>query len=329
MTERQLRKALGAKFGDVTVASGGNGTELIIDCPFCDHHKLSVNVAKGCFQCWHCHETGMVGKLLGYRVVVDKPERKARPKALGYMPPGDMTLLDELPEDHEAILYVKRRKFDPKYLSDTFGISYCAHGNSYGGGIFNTSGTIVIPVRENGRDIAWQARLLYDPDKVREGEEAAYGWKFEDGKYKKPPKYFTSPGFKKGEHFFNFDHAVKNGFVVVTEGAFDAMRVGRCAVAAFGKSLTDTQVEILRDNWRLVVLLLDPDAEEDQRKLETRIEGSGFMGRNSSGVRCVPVRLAGYKDAGEAPAAEVRRQILVAAYEAGIDLREYSREDPF
>ena len=329
MTERQLRKALAAKFGDVTVASGGNGTELIIDCPFCDRHKLSINVSKGCYQCWHCHETGMVGKLLGYRVVVDKPEKRPRPKALGYMAPGDLIPLDELPEDHEATLYVKRRKFDPGYLSKVFGLCYCSRGREYGGGVFNTSGTIVIPVRENGKDIAWQARLLYDPDKVREGEESAYGWKFEDGKFKKPPKYFTSPGFRKGEHFFNFDQASKCGFVVVTEGAFDAMRVGRCAVAAFGKSLTDTQVQILRDRWPLIVLLLDPDAEEDQYVLRRRVEGSGPFGGASSGTRCVSVKLTGYKDAGEAPESEVRRQIVLSAAAEGVDLSRYSRTNPF
>lgn len=329
MTGGRLRKVLAAKFGDVTESSGGNGVELIVDCPFCGRHKLSVNASKGVWQCWHCHESGTASRLLGMKVEVERPERNERPKSRGYLPPGDLVTLDELPEDHEAVLYVKRRKFDPAYLSEVFGLCYCPRGREYGGGVFNTTGTIVIPVRENGRDIAWQARLLYDPDKVKEGEEAAYGWKCEGGKYKKPPKYFTSPGFKKGEHLFNFDQASRCGFVVVTEGAFDAMRVGRCAVAAFGKGLTDTQVQILRDCWRLVVLLLDPDAESDQEGLRRRVEGSGPFGGQTSGTRCVSVHLSGYKDAGEAPESEVRRQIVLAAAAEGVDLSEYSRTNPF
>lgn len=50
MTERQLLKALQGKFGSVTESSGGNGAEMIIDCPWCDHHKLSVNANKGVWQ---------------------------------------------------------------------------------------------------------------------------------------------------------------------------------------------------------------------------------------------------------------------------------------
>lgn len=331
MTERQLRKALSSKFGGLTESSGGNGVELLVDCPWCGRHKLSVNPSKGVWQCWHCHESGTVSKLLGQPVKVEVEQRRPKPRPRGYEPPGELIPLADLPSEHEASLYVRNRGFDPRYLSDTFGITYCRHGRRYADGLFDANGTIVIPVSENGVDIAWQARLLYDPDKVREGEEAAYGWKYdpEKGAYKKPPKYFTSPGFKKGEHLFNFDQAAKCGFVVVTEGAFDAMRVGKCAVAAFGKGLTDTQVQILRDTWGLVVLLLDPDAEEDQRRLLERIEGRGFMGRNSTGVRCVPVRLAGYKDAGEAPESEVRRQIVQSAAAEGVDLSAYSRTNPF
>lgn len=329
MTERQLLKALQGKFGNVTESSGGNGTEMIIDCPWCDHHKLSVNANKGVWQCWHCHESGTVSKLLGYRVTVEKPERKPKPKVRGYVSPGELIPLDELPEDHEAVLYVKNRKFDPKYLSQVFGLTYCRKGNSYGGGIFNTSGTIVIPVTMGGHEIAWQARLLYNPDSVKEGEEAAYGWLNEGGKWKKPPKYFTMPGLKKGEHFFNYDMASKCGFVVVTEGAFDAMRVGRCAVASFGKSLTDVQVDIIRNTWPLVVLLLDPDAESDQERLRRRIEGTGPFGGLSSGTRCVPVHLRGWKDAGEAPQEEVIRQIVQAAEAMGINLADYSKTNPF
>jgi len=328
MNAGQVRRLLAAKFGHVTESSGGNGVELLVDCPWCGRHKLSANPSKGVFQCWHCHESGTLSKLLGQRVVVEVARPKPKP-AMGYMAPGELTPLDELPDEHEAVLYVRRRKFDPSYLYKVFGLCYCSKGRTYGGGVFNTSGTIVIPVRENGKDIAWQARLLYDPDKVKEGQEAAYGWKFEDGKWKKPPKYFTSPGFKKGEHLFNFDQAARRGFVVVTEGAFDAMRVGRCAVAAFGKGLTDTQVQILRDRWPLVVLLLDPDAEADQDSLRKRIEGSGPFGGPTTGTRCVSVRLSGYKDAGEAPESEVRRQIVLAAAAEGVDLSEYSRTNPF
>lgn len=333
MTEKQIQKALSAKFGRTTVTSGGNGTEVLIDCPFCDHHKLSVNTTKGVWQCWHCQETGTLSRLLGRQIVVEPSQRKKPVKTnVGYNSPGVLIPLDELPEEHEAILYVKNRKFNPKLLSETFGISYCSKGNSYGGGVFNTTGTLIIPIYEAGKLIAWQSRLLYNPDSVKPGEESAYGWVFdtECQKYKTPPKYFTSPGYKKGEHLFNYDNASKFGFVVVTEGAFDAMRVGKCAIATFGKGISDTQVQMLRDTWKVVILLLDPDAKEDQLKIRKKIEGAGLFGSgNTSGVKCVSVDLKNYKDAGEAPACEVARQIISASLEAGVDLRQYTKVNPF
>ena len=332
ISERNLASILGAKFGSVTATSGGNGTEFIIDCPFCSHHKLSVNAKKGVWQCWHCHETGTVRRLLGRSVKVEPRPVVEKPKERGYTPPGTLVPLDLLPEDHEACLYLATRKFDPKELSRNFGLSYCNHGREFAGGVFNTSGTIVIPVVENGVQTAWQSRLLYDPDKVPENDKPAYGFKYDAdrGKYIVPPKYFTMPGFRKGEHFFNFDQASKFDFVVVTEGAFDAMRVGRCAVAGFGKGLSETQIEILRSCWKVVILLLDPDAESDQEKLRIRLEGSGPFGRTSStGVKVVSMHLTGYKDAGETPKRELSRQIVLASMAEGVDLREFAKENPF
>lgn len=332
LTEKQLERVLGRKFGAVTVSSGGNGTELIVDCPFCSRHKLSVNASKGVWQCWHCGETGTASRLLGRTVVVERAARREKPRPAVWSEPGETVPVGELPEEHEAVAYLRRRGFDPKVLSDSFGLSFCRKGRKFGGGVFDTSRTLIIPVFENGKAIAWQSRLLYDPSRVREGEEAAWGWTFdpERGKYKVPPKYFTSPGFRKGEHFFNFDQAAECGMVVVTEGAFDAMRVGRCAVAAFGKGLADAQIQILRDRWPVVVLLLDPDAADEQERLRRRIEGTGpFGGRAVSGTRCVSVRLSGYKDAGEAPHDEVVGQICRAAADEGVDLRKVCPQNPF
>ena len=330
VSEQRLHRMLSSKFGEVTESRGGNGTELIVDCPFCGRHKLSVNASKGVWQCWHCHESGTTYRLLGKSVKAERPARRERPRERWYVPPGDLVPLDVLNEEHEACLYLRRRGFDPKSLCRNFGISYCSRGRAFAGGVFNTSGTIVIPVVENGMSAAWQSRLLYDPTKVREEDREAYGFaRDERGRFKVPPKYFTMPGFRKGEHLFNFDQAARFGFTVVTEGAFDAMRVGRCAVAAFGKGVTDAQVQILRACWPVVVLLLDPDAEGDQESLKSRIEGAGVFGGNSSGTKVVSVHLSGYKDAGEAPQREVVRQIVLAARADGVDLGRLSAEDPF
>lgn len=334
MTQRELRAELERRFGRATVSNGSNGVELILDCPYCDRHKLSVNPAKRCWHCWHCGESGTLRKLLGRSVPakIERSEPEPRPAERGQVDPGECVPLSSLSDEHEAILYLRSRGFDPAALERDFGISYCRRGRKFAGGVFDTTGTIVIPVVENGARSAWQARLLYNPDSVPEDQRGAYGFKWDDErkKFVVPPKYFTSPGFKKGEHFFNYDQAARNGFVVVTEGAFDAMRVGRCAVASFGKNVSDAQVQILQATWPVVILLLDPDAEKEQDELERRLEGrSVFGGAPTSGTKVVSVRLAGYKDAGDCPHGEVVRQIVLSAMADGVNLAKISPDNPF
>lgn len=315
MTLNELTAALEARLAcRARTSSGGNGLELLFVCPDCKRRKLYVNPSKRVWHCWHCGTGGTLRGLLGRRVDVSQaetqPRRERRPA--GYEPPGELVPLHDLPADHPANAYLRRRGFDPALLEAKFGISYCRKGRKYAGGVFDTSNTIVIPVTLNGGQVAWQARLLYDPSKVPEDEKSLYGWKFdeEDGKFVTPPKYFTMPRFNKGEYLWNMDLASRGDLAVVTEGAFDAMRVGACAVAAFGKGLTDNQVGKLQRNWKVVVLLLDPDASSDQEGLERRL----------SGVTVVPVALRGYKDAGEAPQEEIWNQIADAAEARGVRL---------
>jgi hypothetical protein len=334
MTADELKSALERKFGQVTVTS--NRDEWKAECPFCGGSSLAINVAKRVFHCWKCEESGHLGRLLGRRVPrIEGAGTRRRRTHRGYSPPGEVRSLSSLNRESEAWLYLMNRGFDPKRLDSLFGISYCTSGAPFGGGVFNTTGTLVIPVVENGVDIAWQCRLLYDVDGVSEDMVPYMGWKYdsEKGKYVKPPKYFTMPGFDKGLKLFNYDSAKRFPFVVVTEGAFDAMSVGVCAVAAFGKGLTDEQIALLRE-WPVIVLLLDPDAEADQERLAERILGTtsrkgGFCLYPNQESKVVQVRLHGYKDAGECPHSELVGQILAAAEKQGISLLDLCKEDPF
>ena len=181
-----------------------------------------------------------------------------KPAAPQFDMPGTLVPLSYLDEDHQAISYLTGRGFDPRLLEENYGICYCSEGKKYAGGLFDTTNTIMIPVYQNGQAVAWQARLLYNPDKLDDRSCEALGFmKDEDGDFVKPPKYFTMPGFDKGKMLWNFDWARRSNLVVVTEGVFDAVAVGRCAVACFGKGVTEEQAGVLRYYWDLVVLLLD------------------------------------------------------------------------
>jgi hypothetical protein len=111
------------------------------------------------------------------------------------------------------------------------------------------------------------------------------------------------------------------------------MSVGGCAVAAFGKGLTDEQIALLRE-WPVVVLLLDPDAGSEQERLASRILGNtsgkgGFCLYPDAAVKVVQVKLHGYKDAGECPHSELVGQILSSAGKLDINLLDLCKEDPF
>jgi DNA primase len=149
--------------------------------------------------------------------------------------------------------------------------------------------------------IGWQSRLLYDPAKLNDSECSAYGLqRDEQGKWIRPPKYFTSPGLDKGRVLYNYLNARNYPFVVVTEGVFDAFSVGPSAVSLFGKTPTEKQVNLIQTYWDEVILLLDPDANTEMRAAYRRLTLS---------VRVIHVPLTGAKDAGDMPREEIWRQI--------------------
>ena len=132
-----------------------------------------------------------------------------------------------------------------------------------------------------------------------------------------PPKYFTAPGFPKGQSLFNLDWASKSEVVVVCEGTFDAISVGRSGVAALGKGVTEYQARMLVNTpgWKLIILLLDPgDADKEMSKL---VQTLGTV------IPVLQVQLKGYKDAGETPRNEIWLQAGEAAFNVGIDLIQY------
>lgn len=315
----QLENFLRRRYGFVKRSQGKHGPELITRCPVCSKKKLSVNAKSGMYQCWHGCMSGHIDSLIG-DVKLAKAEFVARkPPPPGFTSPGTLMSLSHLGQEHPAIQYLLRRGFDPRQLEEYYSICYCSVGKKFAGGLFDTTNTIIIPVFFNGEMIAWQSRLLYDPDKLDERACAGMGFKQdEDGDYVKPPKYFTMPGYDKGKMLWNVDNARRSQVVVICEGVFDAIRVGRCAVATFGKGVTDEQATSLNQYWPLNVVLLDPgDADAEMQKLKSKLPTA------------VVIDLKGYKDAGEAPQLEIWRQIdstinnTKAMAEAGKTLDNY------
>lgn len=312
VSTEEMVSILKTRFGSVRVTNGSNGPELLTKCPFCGKsEKLSVNPVKRVYHCWHCDSSGTLSKLLGMDVTVTSTavtiQEASKTQKTIYPPsfdPSQIIPLTCLSEDNPAIVYLKSRGFDPEELDRDFAFRYCARGRTFPHVPFDASNTLIIPIYAEDKFLGWQARLLYNPKSVSEDVLIAMGYtaRKENGDLRRPPKYLTSPGLNKKEMLYNIDWAKKYDTVVVTEGVFDCIRVGRQGVATLGKLVSDYQKKMLVSLWKTIVLLLDPDAKETQNDLVKDLTIPG-------GPRVVPVTLQGYKDAGDCPRDELWRQI--------------------
>ena len=321
--EAQLRRKYGTRFRK---GKGKNGLEYKICCPFClqnvgkedRKYKLYLNPEIDRANCFRCGHKGRVSDLFkDMRLSADQPFVRLPAEALptDIPMPGALHALGELPNDHPALNYLRGRGLRPTVLDQFYGVRYCSEGREFGG-IFNTSNTIVFPIWMGGRLVGWQSRLLYTPDKLTEEECGALGYRMdEDGKYIRPPKYFTAPGMDKGRVLFNYDAARQSEVVVICEGPTDAIATGPCAVATLGKGVSEQQARLMKAYWKMAVTLLDPgDADKESRALQ---------GALYTTMPVVNVTLRGYKDAGEATTMEIWNQIYDAAEHMGIDLMQY------
>ena len=308
------------RFGKFKKAKGQKGTDYIVKCFSCGRPKLYITPAVNLYHCYRCSKAGSLDFLFGpgsaYRQPVEE-HKPLQPLGQNVRSPGTLVSLTGLPDDHPAIIYIRNRKQNVRELNDVFGVRYCTAGQMFGrGGVFNTSNTLIFPLFLDGSIIGWQSRLLYNPDTLTDEECGLLGFRRdEDGEWDKPPKYFTSPGLEKGRALYNFDNARQSELVVITEGPFDAIGVGRPAVATLGKGVTDQQARLIKNRWAVAVILLDPgDADKEMSELE---------GKLRPGVITLRVDLKGYKDPGEAPRDEIWAQIGEAAHRAGKDILKY------
>ena len=84
-------------------------------------------------------------------------------------------------------------------------------------------------------------------------------------------KYLNPTANKQGDFLFNYD-GVLGERVIVTEGVFDAMAIGDDAVASFGKSLSQRQLNLL-NVFSEVIFYWDDDAYEQVERYAKKING--------------------------------------------------------
>lgn len=184
-----------------------------------------------------------------------------------------------LPEDHKAVQYLRSRGFSPEALK-AFDLGYGDPSDEN----FMIRDRLIIPIRFGGEFVGWQSRKI---------EDQAFG-----------KKYYISPGLRKGNILYNYDVARHQPFVVITEGVFDVWRIGSPAVCVFGKSISEKQLRLISETWKVIRLFFDSDLTQMER--DKSLER---LRRTCSGDVQGVVLPSPYKDPGETPP-EVLRDLL-------------------
>ena len=208
--------------------------EVRINCPFCNDHKLHlyINEEKGVFHCFRCETSGPVERL--FLFLEGEEQAFASRPAPQYRIDDEHLDLVELPEGYssdflrseegrQALQYLQSRGIDEDTIR-MYSIGFCATGKY--------RGRIIVPIFHRGILVSFVARAYHEgltPKVLNPSQDEAPA-----------PSNFL----------FNLDRAVFFPSVVIVEGVFDALTTGvidgrYCAVATFGKHLTDNQIQLL------------------------------------------------------------------------------------
>lgn len=255
----------------------GNGQELHVNCPFCNdtRYRLYINLHTESVYCHNCGFAsgfiGLIQRLEGlsysratsvYKDYIGTtyiPE-KISSDELGSIFESDLRgdlekraipLPEEytrIPENYQfyplmnsAVRYMKSRRITrAQILGAKMGV--CSEGDY--------ARRIIIPITEYGELRFWIARAMSAKAKLKEKSPS-------DQPYQ----------ISKSEVIFNIDKAAaKYHSAVICEGIFDAMSFGDIGISLLGKTLYQSQLNILLDYRELltdgVYIALDWDAQD-------------------------------------------------------------------
>lgn len=271
----RLEEVLRAQFSKVL----GVYPEFKIACPYCDdkRERLYINVIKGLGYCFNCGESVGPGKLKKMLELKDSKNYSANdfesldaelqaPQVesvrqniihLEAVPFVTDPLPDEIrPIKKLALDYLEHRGFSEEVAVEYQFLLPRPH--------IRERGRLILPVFESNRMIYYQARALVG----------------QAPKYLNPTRIQCPIG--KSNFVFGLDEAAnfclrENLPIILCEGIFSAISVGRNAVAIFGKELSTVQAwKILRAGIRSAIILFDPGTKteslEAARMLCSRME---------------------------------------------------------
>lgn len=241
---------------DKHISRTGEWIQMV--CPICgtDHLWLGYNVEKHYFNCFnHGHASitsllrawfpGENTRLLMDALDINIPASRERGEVVGkYDPPAPLYPITHVARHRE---YVQSRGLDPKALNDKWGVRAITAS-----GEWRYRSRLFFPVcDEEGRAVSWLTRTI-EPD--------------EEYRYINAPKDRELAPIKNylfGEQFVKYSDPI-----IVCEGVFDALRIGKNAVATMGKKLTDAQIaRIAKYRERAILLDNEKDTQEQARRI--------------------------------------------------------------
>lgn len=182
------------------------------------------------------------------------------PVALGVVDyPGQCQRIDELSPSHMAYQYILGRGMDPQVLGPKYDLSYCHFCQQWPA----ATNKLIIPIYMNRTMVGWQARPPFDAD----WKALGHG------------KYYNLPGINKRLMLYGYDQAKVASFCTVVEGVTDVWALGDGAVSLLGKDMSPQQAILITENWKAVILALDPDAADRAQRIYNMLNVGPLQGK--------------------------------------------------
>jgi DNA primase len=266
--------------------------QVSFDCPVCSYDikgldkgdgkgNLEVNYKHGVYKCWVCaesHDThGSIYKLIKKhgnpkqlkKYLLLKPEEDEEGNKRVYkqvklpkefIPFKDASIgLKMTPQYKQAYSYIKKRNITDLMLQ-IYNIGFCHQG------IYENR--IIIPSYDENKRLNYFIARSY---------------------LYKPKMKYKNPEAQKEIIIFN-EHLIDwNETIYIVEGAFDSIFLPN-AIPMLGKFMSDHLFKKLYENAKKIIIVLDPDAKNDQERLYHRLNCGKLMGKVFS------VQLEGDKD---------------------------------
>lgn len=229
-----------------------------LNCPYCgdgDFH-LGFNAKRNLFSCWRCGTkpfmktmvllTGLNVKEINKELPAYyiKPEEEdetqiIRPSTIEF-PAGTMPLQTR----HKR--YLKSRGFDCEEVEKIWGLKGTLEDS-------DLPWRVIIPITFQGKMVSYTSRDITDKSKM---------------------KAITCENEKEVIHHkdivFGFDQ-VNSNTVIVTEGPFDAMKLGPGAVCTFGIKYSEEQIELL-GAFKNIFIVFDSKIDKNGNETEEQAQ---------------------------------------------------------